>query len=127
MEDESTTSTRFNMSSLSAPLLLRLTYQGKTLSIYKEDTPFLIGRDENSCNLIVNTEFASRNHCKIIYQDAVFFLKDCSRNGTHIQLANAPQTILLGNSTHLVGRGIFKLGQGIGEQDPDAIQFKLDF
>jgi hypothetical protein len=127
MEDESTTSTRFNMSSLSAPLLLRLTYQGKTLSIYKEDTPFLIGRDDKSFNLFVDTEFASRNHCKIIYQDKVFFLEDCSRNGTHVQLGNAPQTAVLGNSIPLVGRGVFKLGEGIGEQDTDVIQFKLDF
>ena len=127
MEDESTTSTMYNMSSLSAPSLLRLTYKGKTISIYKEDTPYLIGRDKKSCNFIVDTEFASRNHCKIMYQDKVFFLEDCSRNGTHVQLGNAPQTMLLGNAIHLVGRGVFKLGQGISEQDPDAIQFKLDF
>jgi predicted component of type VI protein secretion system len=115
------------MSSLSAPSLLRLTYKGKTVSIYKEDTPFFIGRDNEGCSLIVDTEFASRSHCKIIYQDKVFFLEDCSRNGTHVQLGNAPQTTILGNSIHLVGRGAFKLGEDIGEQDTDVIQFKLDF
>jgi predicted component of type VI protein secretion system len=115
------------MSSLSAPSLLRLTYKGKTVSIYQEDTPFLIGRDKENCSLIVDTEFASRSHCKITYHDKVFFLEDCSRNGTHVQIGNAPQTIIIGNSIHLAGRGMFKLGEAIDQQDTDTIQFTLDF
>ncbi|MFT6311543.1 MAG: putative component of type VI protein secretion system [Porticoccus sp.] len=127
MEDENKTSTKYNMSSLSAPTMLTLIYAGKTHSIYKEDTPFLIGRDNKNCALFVDTEFASRSHCKISYKDKVFFLEDCSRNGTYIQLGNAPHVKLTSNSIHLVGRGVFKLGYGIGEKDLDVIQFRLHF
>jgi predicted component of type VI protein secretion system len=115
------------MSSLAAPSLLRLSYKGKTISIYQEDIPFLIGRGKENCSLIVDTEFASRSHCKITYHDKVFFLEDCSRNGTHVQLGKAPQTIIIGNSIHLVGRGMFKLGEAIDQQDTQIIQFTLDF
>jgi hypothetical protein len=73
MEDQSKASTRYNMSSLSAPSLLALIFAGKVHSIYKEDTPFLIGRDEKNCALLADTEFVSRNHCKISYKDKVFF------------------------------------------------------
>jgi hypothetical protein len=44
-----------------------------------------------------------------------------------VQIGNAPQTIITGNSIHLAGRGMFKLGEAIDQQDTDTIQFKLDF
>ncbi len=127
MDNQSQVSTRYNMNALSAPQSLTLTFRGKSVSVYAEDTPFVIGRDEDQCALVVDTEYASRSHCKITYKEKVFFLEDCSRNGTHMHIGITPPAKLHETSIHLVGKGKFKLGCAIEDDDKDIIEFKLDF
>lgn len=106
-------------------LILELYYQNTSIVITAEQTPFSIGRDNGECNLPVNCEFASRQHCAIEFHDDKFVLKDFSRNGTFVQL-NLSHIFRVHNEvTPLIGNGCFKLGATMDLVDPERILFRV--
>lgn len=61
-----------------------LFYNGQTIAL-AGDREFIIGRDRNSCDIIVNDARASRQHAKIFSRDGRYFIQDLgSLNGTFV-------------------------------------------
>jgi len=107
-------------------VVLELYYRNKPIKISPEDTPFQIGRENTDANLSVSCEFASRQHCTIVFHGGKFVLKDTSRNGTYVQLSRTHAFRLMNEEAPLVGTGCFKLGAEIHMNDPEQILFKIN-
>jgi len=108
-------------------LVLELYYQSNSIVITEQQTPFHIGRDNTESSLSISSEFASRQHCTIDFNDGKFVLKDFSRNGTFVQL-NRSQTFRVFNEvTPLIGSGCFKLGATMSVDDPERILFRVKY
>ncbi len=117
--------TMFNMDAVIAPRQIQLTFDDNTVEINVDQTPFVIGRDPNNTNMTINSEYSSRQHCNIIFENRNFSLQDSSTNGTHVRIGANPPIKLQGNSTTLTGTGSFKLGEAISVGDTNTIQYKI--
>lgn len=60
-----------------------LQYQGRSFTVAQQGNPFLIGRDA-SCQLVIPTTMASRQHASIEARRGKFVLTDRSTNGTFV-------------------------------------------
>lgn len=99
-----------------ANFTLRLIYcdQEKTVSVR---TPKLtIGRHE-SCDIVIHSPLASRQHGSIEFSRESFVLTDHSSNGTYIRAGESPPVPLRREAAKLVGRGL--LGIGAVPERPD--------
>ena len=47
-----------------------------SMTLTEENTPVHIGRDDSSCQLVMPTALASRDHCSIAYQYGKFVLTE---------------------------------------------------
>jgi pSer/pThr/pTyr-binding forkhead associated (FHA) protein len=119
--------TMFNMDAVIAPRQIQLTVDGNTVSVDADQTPYTIGRDPNSVNLCINSEYSSRSHCIIKFENRNFCLIDSSTNGTHVRIGTNPPIKLQGNATILTGTGGFKFGEAIKVGDTSLIQYKVVF
>ena len=117
--------TMFNMDAVIAPRQIQLTYDNNTVEINVDQVPFVIGRDPSATNLTINSEYSSRTHCTIVFENRNFSLNDSSTNGTHVRIGTNPPIKLQGNSTTLTGSGSFKLGEAIKVGDTNTIQYKI--
>ena len=78
--------TMFNMDAVIAPRQIQLTVDGNTVSVDADQTPYTIGRDPNSVNLCINSEYSSRTHCTIKFENRNFSLIDCSTTVSYTHL-----------------------------------------
>jgi adenylate cyclase len=118
--------TRFNVAAIQIIQEVVLSYGGKDYKIDPTKTPFTIGRDE-SCNLTVNSPFASRQHCKILFHNKNFILKDSSTNGTFVRIGGAQPVRLSDSMTSITGNGSIKLGEAMKVGDTDVVTFKVNY
>jgi adenylate cyclase len=118
--------TRFNMAAIQVIQEVVLSYGGKEYRVDPTKAPFSIGRDE-SCNLSVDSSFASRQHCKILFHNKNFILKDSSTNGTFVRIGGAPPVKLNDSMTSITGNGSIKLGETMKVGDTDVITFKVNY
>ncbi|AFU98175.1 adenylate/guanylate cyclase domain-containing protein [Simiduia agarivorans] len=96
--------------------LLTLQIQDQPLQIGPEDTPFHLGRsDQNSA--VVDSQFASREHCHILYRRGKYVLIDHSTNGTYVQPDGHREIYLRREELPLEGQGQFSLGQPVSAND----------
>lgn len=123
---EDSNQTLFNVNALPTVRDVVISYNGKDYIVDEAATPFLIGRDE-SCDLKIETAFASRKHCKILFHNKNFILKDSSTNGTYVRIGPSQPILLNDSMTSLTGSGVIKLGQAITVGDSEGIQFKTRF
>ncbi len=110
---------------------LILVNRGREIVISKKNTPYVLGRGI-SCDLIVDSETASRSHAKIITRYSEFVFVDTSTNGTFINTNPGPH-VYSGQEVHLhhrewviVGDGIISLGKPVDSEDPLNITFRLN-
>jgi adenylate cyclase len=118
--------TRFNVAAIQVIQEVVLSYGGKDYKIDPTKTPFSIGRDE-SCNLTVSSPFASRQHCKILFHNKNFILKDSSTNGTFVRIGGAQPVRLSDSMTSITGNGSIKLGEAMKVGDTDVVTFKVNY
>lgn len=118
--------TRFNVAAIQLIQEIVLSYGGKEYKIDPTKTPFTIGRDEG-CQLRVNSTFASRQHCKILFHNKNFILKDSSTNGTFVRIGGAQPVRLSDSMTSITGNGSIKLGEAMKVGDTDVISFKVTY
>ncbi len=104
---------------------IELFYQGKELSFGKDDLPIRLGRDENTCDLVVNSEVASRIHCSIEVKDNQIGLVDCSTNGTFLKLGRNESFVVKETFYPLIGQGNIKLGEQLDSEMKDSILFRM--
>ena len=119
--------TMFNMDPVISARQLNLVYNDRTIEISPDDTPFSIGRDKDSTDLCIDSQFSSRTHCKILYQDKNFLIKDSSTNGTHVRVGVNQPIKLQGSFATLTGTGSIKLGEAIKVGDKNTIAYKIVF
>ena len=82
--------------------------QGQAI-ITPEQTPFHLGRATN-CQLPLESNFASRDHCHILYRRGKFVLIDHSTNGTYVTQAGQREIYLRREELPLEGKGEISLG-----------------
>ncbi|VUD53716.1 hypothetical protein TDB9533_01890 [Thalassocella blandensis] len=104
---------------------IELFYRGKEMSYRKTDLPKLIGRDERACDIIVNTDVASRKHCAIVVQANQIGVLDRSTNGTFLRVGRAEPFVIKNRFYPLVGQGHIKLGGQFDVDDKDIIYFRM--
>jgi class 3 adenylate cyclase len=90
--------------------VLELNYNGEIITISSEQTPFYLGRDEHKCNLIVDAEQVSRQHCQIKFSRGKFVLVDHSTNGCYITTANKGEMYIRREEYPLIGDASLSLG-----------------
>lgn len=103
-----------------------LSYGGRDYTIDPTKVPFTIGRDA-SCDLTIDSNFASRQHCKILFHNKNFILKDSSTNGTFMRTGGAPPVKLHDSMLSITSNGSIKLGEAMKVGDTDVIAFKVNF
>jgi len=111
-----------------AELTLAVTDQMGRRSMLKlgpEDTPYVVGRNPQRCQLIVNAGFVSREHCHIDFQHGSFILHDHSSNGTHVIMSQHQPVYLRRNSAPLLGEGVIGVGHDPQEAGNHVIGFKV--
>ena len=102
-----------------------LFFRGKEYTLLPSNLPFQIGRDETVCQMVVNSELASRNHCAIVMKDGQLGLLDTSTNGSVVKFGRADSIVVHKKFLPLAGQGCFKLGEKVDLNDPDLIMFKV--
>lgn len=72
-------------------LLLTIVIHDQKQHVRISQFPTLIGRDSNSCQLVVNESAVSRRHARFIIEEGKVYLEDVSEhNGTYINGAKLP-------------------------------------
>lgn len=101
---------------------LQLTCKDQHWTLMPPDLPKWMGRSEE-CEMVLQTNFASRKHVRFEYRRGKFMLVDESSNGTYVVLDESPKPIYLRNESFaLVGSGRFSLGTR-PESDENAVRF----
>lgn len=118
-------STRIGMTSFRKPHTdgneLTLSYKEHTYAIKENNHKLLLGRDD-SCQIVINNDFASRQHANIELRAGNFVLTDHSSNGTYIRHADGVVRLNRDNAT-LRGSGTISLGQPYSDNPTDLIEF----
>lgn len=88
---------------------LTLTHAGKTLHVNQALRCAILGRDK-SCELVVSSDFASRQHVRIELRFDKFVLIDQSTNGSYVRAENGEVTYVVREEIQLKGKGQISLG-----------------
>lgn len=104
---------------------IKLYHQGIDHCINTDAMPFMIGRDIENCQLSIQSDYASRQHCKIEVKNNQIGLTDQSRNGTTVKIAGSDNIVIKDMFYPLTGEGCFSLNGTLNLDDPDLIHFKL--
>jgi class 3 adenylate cyclase len=80
-------------------------------TVLADQTPFIIGRDRQKAHLHVDSNLASRDHCRITFQRGRFVLVDHSTNGTYVSPIDAEAIYLRRTEYPLTGEGAITIGQ----------------
>lgn len=78
-------------------------------------------------DVVLNTRFTSRVHARVVRSGGnLFYLEDCSRNGTFVVLREAPPVLLRhGEQIPLMGYGLIGLGVVPRMNTPGTLRFSL--
>lgn len=102
---------------------IELFYRGDIHFCRISETPFTLGRD-SECNMTIEDDMVSRQHCVLGYTEGKFTLTDQSTNGTYIRFGRSKPIRLHNETMLLTGTGCFKLGGMVDLEDELLIHFK---
>jgi hypothetical protein len=103
---------------------LVLRYHDQSFKIDEQHKSLLLGR-EDSCDVSVQNNFASRQHARIELRFGKFVISDQSTNGTFIRFNDATVVRLAREDTMLRGTGTISLGQPYSDNPSDLIEFAV--
>lgn len=98
--------------------ILSITYAGREIIIEPSMTPFTLGRDLASCQIVLDSSQVSREHCHIIYNRGKFVLVDHSTNGCYLKPVNGIEFYLRREEFPIIEDSYLSLGvptQNAGE------------
>ncbi|HSM99214.1 MAG TPA: adenylate/guanylate cyclase domain-containing protein [Gallionella sp.] len=127
-EQEDTLSTRYGMPAYRKPpdndeeMILR--YRDQSFKINKGHRSAVLGRDE-TCDLIVRNDLASRLHINIELRFGKFIIADQSTNGTYIRFSDGSVVHITREEISLKGSGSISLGQSFAENPSDVVEFSI--
>ena len=120
-------STRIGMSAYRKPHVegndLVLKFNGQSYTINEQNKKLHLGR-EDTCQIIVNNDFASRQHANIEFRSGNFVITDHSSNGTYIRSDTSVVRLNRDNNT-LHGKGTISLGQPYSDNPSDLIEYEI--
>lgn len=103
------------------PEQITIEYQDKKFVISQLQTPFIIGRDQDKCDLMVLGSQVSREHCKIDFNRGKFVLVDHSTNGCFLEPQNKEAFYIRREAYPLIESAKLSLGIPIEEAEEEAI------
>ncbi len=103
---------------------LGLEYRGRKLNLEGLKPPMFMGRGDQ-CQLVVESEFASRMHAFIESKKDYFVLTDQSTNGTYLVSAEGERMYLKRESVRLPGSGVISLGIRPEADDDNLVRFRI--
>ena len=101
---------------------LTLRYRDQSLTINEQRKNATLGR-EDGCNILVKSDFASRQHARVEFRFGKFIIADQSTNGTYIRFADGTLVRLAREELALRGSGTISLGQPYSENPSDVVEF----
>lgn len=128
VEQEDAQSTRIGMPAYRKNLEhideLILRYRGQSIKVNKERRSMILGRDE-TCDLVVRNELASRLHIHIEFRSGKFVIVDQSTNGTYVRFSDGNVAHITRDEIYLQGNGSISLGQSFAENPSDTVEFSI--
>jgi class 3 adenylate cyclase len=127
-EHDDTMSTRIGLPQFRKPsearheLLLR--YRQQTATISEQRKSIVLGR-EDTCDLVIQSSFASRQHARVEFSFGKFAITDHSANGTYIRFSDNQVIHLAHQEIILHGTGSISLGQPFSENPTEVIEYLL--
>lgn len=127
-EQDNTTTTRIGLAQFRKPadarneLLLR--YRQQLVTVNKQRRSVVLGR-EGSCDIVIDSNFASRQHARIELNFTKFTLYDHSSNGTHVRFSDDQVIHLFHEQMVLHKSGSISLGVSFSDAPGDLIEFIL--
>lgn len=101
---------------------LYLTYHNNIKDIGSRTPSFVMGRAQD-CELMINSDLASRHHAKIVYRKGKFVLIDQSTNGTFVKPQGGKEVYVQSEQTPLAGAGFISLGKAITVDNEHLIYY----
>lgn len=103
---------------------MTLRYRDQLLKVNKERRSVVLGRGD-TCDIIVQNGFASRQHIRIEFRFGKFIIADQSTNGTHIRFSDGNVVRLAREEMILRGSGSISLGQPYSEGPGELVEFSV--
>lgn len=103
---------------------MSLHYRDQALKINKERRSVIMGRGD-TCDLIVQNGFASRQHIRIELRFGKFVVVDQSTNGTYVRFSDGNVVRLVREEMILRGSGSISLGQPYSENPRELVEFSI--
>jgi len=127
-EQEDTQKTRFGIPAYrKSPdnideMILR--YRDQSLKVNNERRSVALGRGE-TCDIVVQNDFASRLHIHIELRFGKFIIADQSTNGTYIRFNDGNVVHITREEISLQGNGSISLGQSFAENPAEVVEFSI--
>jgi class 3 adenylate cyclase len=125
-EQDDTLSTRIGIPQFRKPtdarheLLLR--YHQQVITVSEQHKSIVLGRGD-TCDFIVPSNFASRQHARIEYNFGKFVFTDHSANGSYVRFSDNQVIHLAHHEIMLHGTGSISLGQPFSEKPVEVIEY----
>lgn len=87
-------------------------------------TPLSIGRD-GSCDITIDSKYASRSHVNLEFRRGKFVLIDHSTNGTYVKIKQQREVFIRREEIPLIGEGYISLGENYKEQNTTNIYYSV--
>ncbi len=111
---------------LFSDIRLSLRFEGNVINLDEKTYGFSMGRDARN-NLVVESEWVSRNHASIEFRKRSFVLTDSSTNGTWLQQDGEEPFFLHRDQIPLRKQGVICLGQAIDPENPLLIYYQCKY
>jgi class 3 adenylate cyclase len=103
---------------------LTLRYREQSFKINEQHKSAVLGREE-VCDILVQHDFASRQHARIEARFGKFIIADQSTNGTYVRFTDGHSVRLAREELVLHGSGSISLGQAFSENPSDVVEFSI--
>jgi class 3 adenylate cyclase len=103
---------------------LVLRYRGQEIRVSKDRRSVVLGRGE-VCDVVVQNNFASRQHVRIELRFGKFVLVDQSTNGTYVRPSGGNVVRITREEMILQGSGFISMGQSYTENPTDLVEFAI--
>jgi class 3 adenylate cyclase len=124
-EDDSVTTQILNQSPLAGQtnrVELTLKYGDTTWVVNKDKKQLMTGRG-NTCDIMIASNLASRQHAVIEFRQGKFFITDQSANGTWVRTSDGHVEQITRQELVLRGSGLISLGQAFTSETMELISY----
>ncbi|WP_353540022.1 adenylate/guanylate cyclase domain-containing protein [Colwellia sp. KU-HH00111] len=91
-------------------MVLQITYKQQVIILESNKLPFYFGRDEKKCQLKIEADQVSRQHCQIKFSRGKFVLVDHSSNGCYITASDNVEHYIRREEYPIIGNILLSLG-----------------